>query len=75
MKKYKVIFKGKTPVNNAGEVSDFRLVTVTRHVRASSFHEAREKIRKSYKYEIVQMSIMEARKSWIMRMIKKLLKR
>lgn len=74
MKKFKVIFKGKVPVSMAGEISEYRLITLKRNIRANTFKEAREKIRKSYKYEIVHIDVTEAKQSWIMRMIKKLLK-
>lgn len=59
----------------AGEISEYKLITLKRSIRANSFKEAREKIRKSYKYEIVHIDITEVRPPWIMRMIKKLLKR
>jgi len=59
----------------AGEISEYRITTIKKTVRANSFKDVREKIRKSYKYEIVHIDVTEVRSPWIMRMIKKLLKR
>jgi len=72
MKKYKVIFKGRTPVNNIGEISEYRLTTIKKTVFAKSFKEAREKVRRSYRYDIIHIDITEVRPPWIIRMIRKM---
>lgn len=75
MKEYKVIFIGKTPVNNAGEIPEFRLTTIEKTIFAESLKKVREKVRRSYHYEIVHIDITEVRPSWIIRMIRKMLRR
>ena len=75
MKRYKVIIKRKTPVNNAGEISKYRLTTIKKTVFAKSFKEVRDKIRKSYRYDVIHVDITEVRPAWVIRMIRKMIRR
>lgn len=70
MPKYKVTYKIKMTTSKTGEVNEHRLVTGGRTVRANSFKEARDKVRRSSGYEVVDIHV-EVKQSWL----KKLLRR
>jgi hypothetical protein len=59
MPKYIVTYKIKIETSKRGEITDYKLVDKRMKVNASSFKEARNKIRKTSGYEISDIKISE----------------
>jgi len=70
MPKYKVTYKEKINTSSPGEVTDYKLVPFRKTIRAKSFKEAREKIRKSSGYSVVDIIVTEVKKSWIRNLLR-----
>ena len=68
MPKYRIVYKQKVDITKPNEPTEYRLVTAVKKLRAESFKEAREKIRKSSGYDIVSISVEQLRPSWLARL-------
>ena len=70
MPKYKATYKVKVVTSKAGEPTAYRLVDGEKKIRAKSFSEARDKVRKSSGYDVIDIRVTEVKKSWIRRVLK-----
>ena len=73
LKKYKVVYDEKVITSGSGEAETYILNPFKKTIRANTFGEARDKIRKSSAYEVINIYVEEdGRKSWLKRIIKKI---
>lgn len=70
MPKYEVTYKEKVNISSPGEVAEFKFVPFRKILRASSFTEARNKVRRSSGYTVIDIHVREAKKSWIRRLLR-----
>lgn len=71
---YNIRYTKKVTTSGIGEIQQYRLSRHKTKIRAKSFADARECLRRSFKYDISNIVITEAKKPWIILAIKKLLK-
>jgi len=71
MNKYKISCDRKVYVNGPSEASSYILSPVRKNIRAKSFTEARNKARKIFNYDVINITVEQLKDSWITRLFKK----